>query len=130
MGSDRVSEADEVAPSAEAVARRDAVRKIISVRTRAALEARRARGGRLGRPARCNPYVREQVVKMHCRGASLRTIAAQMTAQGELTPAGLRKPWHHSHVDRLLRTEPARLLIEQYRHSGMDDYLDDGDWTE
>ena len=130
MGSDHVNEADEVTPSAETIARRGALRKTISVRTRAALEARRARGERLGRPAQCDPYVREQVVEMHCRGASLRAIAAQMTAQGELTPAGLRKPWHHSHVDRLLRTEPARLLIEQYRHSSMYTHLDDGDWTE
>jgi hypothetical protein len=130
MDRDHESETDKGQPSAETMARREAVRKTISVRTRAALKARRARGGRLGRPPRCDSYVREQVVGMRCRGASLRAIAAQMTAQGELTPAGLRKPWHHSHVDRLLRTEPARLLIEQYKHTGMDDHLDDGDWTQ
>jgi hypothetical protein len=69
--------------------------------------------------------VREQVVDMHCDGFSLREIARQMTAQRERTPAGLDKPWHHSHVDRLLRTRLAKEQIARRQRWGWRDAPDD-----
>ena len=55
------------------------------------------------------------VVDLHCQGYSLREIAVQMSAARVPTPAGAQRPWLHTHVHRLLRTNLAKLLIAQHR---------------
>jgi hypothetical protein len=83
----------------------------IAEHTREGLAKARAAGKRLGRPSRCDPYVCQLVVDLHCRGYSLREIADEMTIRQIPTPAGRVRPWIHTHVQRLLKTRLAHVLI-------------------
>jgi len=81
--------------------------ELISERTTAALQAKAARGERIGRPRSCPDEVLDQVLELRAAGGTLVAIAEAMNAAGVATPAGSPR-WWPSHVSRLLRTQDAR----------------------
>jgi DNA invertase Pin-like site-specific DNA recombinase len=76
-------------------------REQISTRTKDALAERRAQGGKLGRPSNVSTDVARRVRREHESGASLRTIAAGLNADGVPTAQGGRQ-WHASTVRAVL----------------------------
>lgn len=83
---------------------------LISERTTAALQAKMARGERIGRPRSCPDATLDRVLELRTLGLSLLAIAEAMNAAGVLTPAGSSR-WWPSHVSRLLRTQDARVRV-------------------
>ena len=77
-------------------------RALIAERTSDALRAAAARGQRLGRPTEQSPAARAYAVRRRQEGASLRTIAAELTDGGYQTARGGR--WHPSTISQLLRS--------------------------
>jgi len=75
-------------------------REIIAVRTSEALQAKKARGCRLGRPVEPPESVRLRIASEHAAGGSLRTIAHRLTAEGVPTARGGR--WHPATVRAVL----------------------------
>lgn len=75
-------------------------RELISSRTREALAARKRRGEPIGRPRLAPAPVVRRIVQAREAGASYRTIAGALTADGVLSPAG-RPAWQESSVRRL-----------------------------
>ena len=80
---------------------------LISERTISALQAKRARGERVGRPRSCPDATLDRVLELRAAGGSQVAIASAMNAAGIPTPAGSSR-WYASHVSRLLRTQDAR----------------------
>lgn len=75
-------------------------RELIGARTREALAARRRRGEPVGRPRLASAGVVRRIVMERDSGASFRSIARNLTAEGVLSPAG-RPTWQESSVRRL-----------------------------
>lgn len=86
-------------------------RRLIGVRTREALAARRAAGVRLGGPRRCPDEVLAEVVRLRVAGARLVDIAAALQAAGHSTPGGGAR-WWPSHVSRLLATQDGQRALQ------------------
>lgn len=72
-------------------------RDLIAVRTREALAALKAQGVQLGRPTRLPDEVLTRIVSALSEGRSLRTIAAELEADGIRTASG-REHWHPQQV--------------------------------
>lgn len=81
-------------------------RELISERTKAALDAKRARGDRLGRPRLAKPGVVRRIVLDRNTGLSFAKIAAALEAEGILSPAG-RPTWQPSTVRRIYASATA-----------------------
>jgi DNA invertase Pin-like site-specific DNA recombinase len=81
-------------------------RELISERTKAALDAKRARGDRLGRPRLAKPGVVRRIVLDRNSGLSFAKIAAALEAEGILSPAG-RPTWQPSTVRRIYASATA-----------------------
>lgn len=76
-------------------------RDMISQRTRDALAERKAQGAQLGNPSQVPIEVVERICREAYDGASLRTIAADLMADG--IPTGSGSPtWHPAQVRRVL----------------------------
>jgi len=86
-------------------------RRLVGQRTREGLAAKRAQGVRLGRPSVLPAQVVARVVAEHRAGASLRTIAAGLTADGVSTARG-GGTWHASAVRAVLTGQDAALLAD------------------
>lgn len=104
---------DTSTPAGEATASMMAVfsqleRRLISQRTREALAIKRAQGVRLGRPSQIPAEVVERIVAAQAGGASLRAIAAGLTADAVPTATGGR--WHASTVRAVLNSQDAAAL--------------------
>lgn len=104
---------DTSTPAGEATASMMAVfsqleRRLISQRTREALAVKRAQGVRLGRPSALPAEVVERIVTARTRGASLRAIAAELTADAVPTATGGK--WHASTVRVVLDGQDAARL--------------------
>ena len=84
-------------------------RRIIGARTRDALAQRRREGVRLGRPSLLPAEVVARIVRERQDGASLRTIAAALTAEGISTAHG-GAAWHASTVRKVLAGQDAASL--------------------
>lgn len=84
-------------------------RGLIGQRTRDALAARRAAGVRLGRPQALALEVVTRIIEARTAGASLRTIANQLTAEGVPTAHGGAR-WHASTVRAVLTSQAADRL--------------------
>lgn len=84
-------------------------RRIIGARTRDALAQRRREGVRLGRPSRLPAEVVARIVRERETGASLREIAATLTAEGIPTAHG-GAAWHASTVRKVLQGQDAQAL--------------------
>ena len=69
-------------------------------RTKAALQAARRNGTRLGRPSHQPEEARTLAAQLHADGYSLREIAAALEVAGILTATG-KTIWHHSSVAAL-----------------------------
>lgn len=89
-------------------------RRLISDRTSAALQAKKAQGHRLGRPRATADEVVARIVREHAGGLSLRVIADGLTRDRVPTAqGGLR--WYASSVAALLRSNKLDLLAEASR---------------
>jgi DNA invertase Pin-like site-specific DNA recombinase len=84
-------------------------RRLISQRTKEGLAAKRAQGVRLGRPSVLPAGVVVRIVRDHQSGASLRAIAASLTADGVSTARG-GATWHASAVRAVLAGQDAARL--------------------
>lgn len=92
-------------PSGKAMAQMLAVfaeleREMIGNRTKEALAVRKAKGLPNGRPSSCPPGTRRRIVLARNAGGSFRQIAAELSAEGILTPTG-RRNWQESTVRRI-----------------------------
>jgi DNA invertase Pin-like site-specific DNA recombinase len=74
-------------------------RELIGDRTKAALVAVRARGTKLGRPSGVEPETLRLIRVLRKSGASWRTVAATLAAEGVPTAQG--GTWHASTVRKL-----------------------------
>lgn len=89
-------------------------RRLIADRTSAALQAKKARGERLGRPRSTSDGVLARVVRERASGAPLRVIADGLNRDGVSTSqGGLR--WYASSVSALLRSSELDLLANASR---------------
>ncbi|MGE2717896.1 hypothetical protein ACQI4L_27875 [Mycolicibacterium litorale] len=84
------------------------VTKATNDRTKAALDAKRGRGDRLGRPRLAKPSVVRRILLDRNTGLSFTKIAAALEAGGILSPAG-RPTWQPSTVRRIY-AEWARVI--------------------
>jgi DNA invertase Pin-like site-specific DNA recombinase len=84
-------------------------RALISDRTKAALAVKRAQGVRLGRPPTLPIAIVEHIIDARRCGASLRTIAAELTADAVPTSQGGAN-WHASTVRAVLKGQDAAKL--------------------
>ena len=77
-------------------------RAMIATRTSEALQAKKARGERLGRPVTMTPETRKRVVDLRGQGLSMAATAAALTQEGVSTVRGGR--WHASTILRVEQT--------------------------
>lgn len=84
-------------------------RALISDRTKAALAVRKAQGVRLGRPSALAREVVMRIIEARTGGASLRAIAAELTADGVLTAQGGAK-WHANTIKQVLEGQDAERI--------------------
>lgn len=75
-------------------------RQIIAKRTSEALQAKKQRGARLGRPVTLDPKVRARIARERKAGRSFQVIAQKLTAEGIPTARG--GEWHKSTVRAVL----------------------------
>ncbi|WP_419863407.1 recombinase family protein [Candidatus Poriferisodalis sp.] len=75
-------------------------------RTKAALQAARRNGARLGRPPSQPEEARALAIQLHANGYSLRETAAALEVAGILTATG-KATWHHSSIASLLKSSQA-----------------------
>ncbi|WP_246398469.1 recombinase family protein [Mycobacterium vicinigordonae] len=80
-------------------------RALISDRTKAALAVRKAQGVRLGRPSTLPREVVVRIVQAKAAGASLRAIAAELTAEG--VPSARGGKWEAATIKRVLEGQDA-----------------------
>jgi DNA invertase Pin-like site-specific DNA recombinase len=74
-------------------------RKLIAARTRDALQAKKARGERLGPPIRTPEATRQRVRALLAAGATMQATAARLNAEGLTTATG--KAWTWQNVQRV-----------------------------
>lgn len=74
-------------------------RRLISARTSAALQAKKAQGHRLGRRVTTAPSTREQVRELRLAGTTMQGIAACLNEEGITTVTG--RPWSWQNVQRV-----------------------------
>ncbi len=86
-------------------------RRLISDRTSAALQAKKAQGARLGRPRTTPEAVVNRVVQEREQGRSLRAIADGLNRDG-ITSAQGGKQWYASTVVGLLRSQELDALAD------------------
>jgi DNA invertase Pin-like site-specific DNA recombinase len=79
-------------------------RRLIGVRTRDALAARRAAGVKLGRPRLLDATVAERIRAARLEGATLQAIADELNGEGTLTATG--KQWSPALVRKVALQEP------------------------
>lgn len=84
-------------------------RALVSDRTKAALAVKRAEGVRLGRPSTLPSEIVTRIVKAKARGASLRTIAAELTTDAVPTAHG-GATWHATTIKRVLEGQDAERI--------------------
>ncbi len=75
--------------------------RLIGERTRAALDAKRAKGIRLGRPVTLPAEVRERIAAERALGTTMRSIADGLNADGIPTARG-GSDWRSGTVDAVL----------------------------
>jgi DNA invertase Pin-like site-specific DNA recombinase len=74
-------------------------RRLISSRTKAALQAKKASGGRLGAPVRTAEPTRARVRELRHEGLTMAEIAGRLNADGVTTATG--RPWTWQNVRRV-----------------------------
>lgn len=84
-------------------------RALISDRTKAALAIKKAQGVRLGRPSQISAEVVERILDARERGDSLRTIAADLTADAVPTARGGTR-WSPATIQTVLKGQDAERL--------------------
>jgi DNA invertase Pin-like site-specific DNA recombinase len=77
-------------------------RRTIAERTRAALSAKKAGGGRLGRPIQLPQELRHRVDELRLQGRSIAKVADALNQEGRTQGNGA--PWTRSAVQRVLRS--------------------------
>lgn len=81
-------------------------RELISIRTREAMAAAKARGARIGRPRLVSPALARRIVRQRNAGESFGSIARELSAEAVLSPSG-RPVWQESTVRRIYNATPA-----------------------
>lgn len=76
--------------------------RMIGERTSAALQAKKARGARLGRPVLVSPKARNLIVEERAAGRSLQAVADLLNAKGIPTPTG--REWRKGRVAQVERS--------------------------
>jgi len=71
---------------------------------------------RPGRPPICSREIVIRAADLQRQGLSYSAISEVLNRDGVLTPAG-RPVWHKSYVDRLLHTQYAREILEEWGHA-------------
>ncbi len=95
-------------------------RRLISDRTSAALQAKKAQGHRLGRPRSTSEVVVQRIYAERAAGASLRSIAERLNSDAVPNAQGGRQ-WYASTVASVLRS--AALDSESARATGESSHL-------
>lgn len=78
-------------------------RRLIGERTRDALQAKKARGARLGRPVVLAAELRSRVAELRAEGLTLRAIAEELSSEGWPTARGAGR-WSHTTVAAVLKS--------------------------
>jgi DNA invertase Pin-like site-specific DNA recombinase len=76
-------------------------RRVIGLRTKEGLAAKRASGVVLGRPSALDPAIRDRIVAERAAGRSLRAIATDLTTEGVAT-GHKGKQWYASSVRHIV----------------------------
>lgn len=74
-------------------------RRLISARTKGALQAKKAAGGRLGAPLRTPAETRDRIRELRLGGLTMEEVAARLNAEGVRTASG--RPWTWQNVRRV-----------------------------
>ncbi len=74
-------------------------RRLISARTSAALQAKKAQGHRLGRKVTTAPSTRQRIRELRLAGTTMQGVAAILNEEGITTVTG--KPWSWQNVQRV-----------------------------
>ena len=76
--------------------------RMIGERTKDALQAKKARGARLGRPVIVSLEVRSRIRRERAAGRSLQAVADLLNSEGITTPTG--RPWQKSRVAQVVES--------------------------
>lgn len=92
-------------------------RRLISSRTSAALQAKKAQGHRLGRKVTTPPATRQRIRDLRLAGTTMQEIAAILNAEGVTTVNG--RPWSWQNIQRTISS--LQLDDRAHRIGGDDD---------
>jgi DNA invertase Pin-like site-specific DNA recombinase len=92
-------------------------RGVISERTKAALQVKKAAGARLGGPVTTPAVIRNRVEELRAQGVSIAKIAEQLNAEGHRT--SVYTEWTKAGVQRLLRSLALDAEAERARKETM-----------
>jgi DNA invertase Pin-like site-specific DNA recombinase len=79
-------------------------RRLISERTKAGMQAAKAKGSKAGKPTTVTPKLRARIKALHEAGMGYNAIAKKLNAEGVPTPMGATM-WRHPTVSKIVNSE-------------------------